>query len=100
MSKRKKPSKEKNPAKTYQFRLYPTHKQERTLEHWLVLCCEVHNAALDERKSAYRMAGVSLSYEDQCAELPGCKDARPDLAKMPSRVLQDVVKRVDLACAA
>jgi putative transposase len=97
MSKREKPPKEKKPTKTYQFRLYPTHKQERTLEHWLVLCCEVYNAALDERKSAYRMAGVSLSYEDQCAELPGCKEGRPDLAEVPSQVLQDVVKRVDLA---
>jgi hypothetical protein len=33
------------------------------LENWLALCCETYNAALDERKSAYRMAGVSLSYE-------------------------------------
>ena len=43
------------------------------------------------------MAGVSLSYEHQCAELPGCKSVRPDLADVPSQVLQDVVKRVDLA---
>src|SRR5215469_3365392 len=78
----------------------PTRKQQRTLEHWLVLCCQTYNAALDERTSAYRMAGVSLSYEDQCAELPGCKQVRPDLAPVPSQVLQDVVKRVDLAFAA
>jgi len=100
MSKREKPPQEKKPTRTYQFRLYPTHKQERTLEEWLVLCCEVYDAALDERKSAYRIAGVSLSYEDQCAELPGCKEVRPDLALVPSQVLQDVVKRVDLAFAA
>jgi putative transposase len=92
-----KPPKEKNPAKSYQYRLYPTQKQERTLEHWLVLRCQLYNAALDERKSAYRMASASLSYEDQCAELPGCKEVRPDLAEAPSQVLQDVVKRVDLA---
>jgi len=97
MSKREKPAKEKKPTRTYQFRLYPTPKQERKLENWLDLCCETYNAALDERKSAYRMAGVSLSYEDQCAELPGCKEARPDLAEVPSQVLQDVVKRVDRA---
>jgi putative transposase len=100
MSKREKPAQEKKPTKTYQFRLYPTPKQERLLESWLILCCETYNAALDERKSAYRMAGVSLSYEDQCAELPGCKEVRVDLAPMPSQVLQDVVKRVDLAFAA
>src|SRR5437660_9863599 len=97
MSKQEKPKKEQKPTKTYQFRLYPTHKQQRVLADWQVLCCETYNAALDERKSAYRMAGVSLSYEDQCAELPGCKEVRPDLAEVPAQVLQDVVKRVDLA---
>src|SRR5215470_16329767 len=62
-----------------------------------IICCQLYNAALDERKSAYRMADVSLSYEQQCAELPGCKQVRPDLHDVPSQVLQDVVKRVDLA---
>ena len=76
----KKPSSKAKPRKTFVFRLYPTHKQVKRLEEWLGLCCEVYNAALDERKSAYRMAGVSLSYEQQCAELPGCKEVRPESA--------------------
>ena len=92
-----KPKKEAKPRKTYLFRIYPTHKQSNTLEQWLGLCCQLYNAALDERTSAYRMAGVSLSYEHQCAELPECKHVRPDLHDVPSQVLQDVVKRVDLA---
>lgn len=96
-SKREKPKKKNKPTRSYQFRLYPTRKQVQKLEEWLVLCCETYNAALDERKSAYRMAGVSLSYEDQCAELLSCKEVRPELAAVPSQVLQDVVKRVDLA---
>ena len=97
MSEQEKPVKEKKPTKTSQFRLYPTHRQERLLDTWLSLCCETYNAALDERKSAYRIAGISLSYAHQCAELPGCKEVRPDLAEVPAQVLQDVVKRVDLA---
>lgn len=100
MPKREQPLTERKPTKTYQFRLYPTRKQEHTLEKWLDLCCETYNAALDERKSAYRLAGVSLSYEDQCAELPGCKTVRPDVASVASQVLQDVIKRVDLAFGA
>jgi putative transposase len=86
-------------TRTYRYRIYPTAKQTRELCTWLRCCAEVYNAALDERKSAYRLAGVSLSYEHQCSELPGCKDVRPDLAEVPSQVLQDVVKRVDLAYA-
>ncbi|EFH88531.1 putative transposase IS891/IS1136/IS1341 family [Ktedonobacter racemifer DSM 44963] len=77
--------------------VYPSRKQRQKLEAWLGLCCEVYNAALDERKSAYRMAGVSLSYEHQCAELPACKQVCPALNEVPSQVLQDVVKRVDRA---
>ncbi len=93
----KKAAEKQKPRKTYLFRIYPSHKQTQTLEKWLGWCCEVYNAALDERKSAYRLAGVSLSYEHQCAELPDCKQVRPQLYEVPSQVLQDVVKRVDLA---
>jgi putative transposase len=43
------------------------------------------------------MAGVSLGFAQQCAELPACKDVRPELAEVNAQVLQNVVKRVDLA---
>jgi putative transposase len=43
------------------------------------------------------MAGKSLSYSQQSAELPECREVRPDLASVPSQVLQDAVKRVALA---
>jgi len=97
MSNREKQTKTKKPTKTYQYRIYPTKKQIRILNEWLALCCEIYNAALDERTSACRMAGVSLSYEHQSAELPACKQVRPELNDVPSQVLQDVVKRVDRA---
>jgi putative transposase len=86
--------------KTYQFRLYPTKKQQAALGEWLALCCEVYNAALQERRDAYRMAGVSLGFAQQCAELPACKQVRPELTEINSQVMQDVVKRVDMAFAA
>src|SRR5258708_18532145 len=99
MSKREKPKKEKKPTRSYQFRLYPTRKQEQKLEGWLVVCCETYKASLDERKSAYRMVVLSLSYEDQCAELPDSKQLPPELAAVPSQALQDVVQRLDLSHA-
>src|SRR5215831_6083048 len=97
MSKRDEPKQPHKPTKTYLSRLYPTSKQMRRLEEWLGLCCEVYNAALDERRSAYRMAGVPISYAHQCAELPACKAVRPELDEVPAQVLQDAVKRVDRA---
>ncbi len=86
--------------KTYQFRLYPTKKQQATLNKWLALCCEVYNAALQERRDAYRMGGTSIGFAHQCAELPACKQVRPELAEVNAQVMQDAVKRVDLAFAA
>jgi putative transposase len=86
--------------RTYEYRLYPTKKQQTMLNHWLALCCETYNAALQERRDAYRLAGTSLGYAQQCAELPTGKEVRPELAQVHSQVLQDVLKRVDLAFAA
>jgi putative transposase len=83
--------------KAYRYRIYPTKKQTRLLNEWLALCCEVYNAALQERRDAYRMASTSIGYSQQCAELPGCKEVRPELAAVNSQVLQNVLKRVDLA---
>ena len=84
-------------TKTYRFRLFPTRRQQTTLSRWLALCCEVYNAALQERRDAYCMAGKALGYSLQCAELQGCKLVRPELAEVHSQVLQEVVRRVDLA---
>jgi putative transposase len=83
--------------KTFQYRLYPTKNQRTRLNKWLDLCCETYNAALRERREAYRVAGISIGYAHQCAELPACKEVRPELAEVNSQVLQDVLKRVDRA---
>src|SRR5207247_9488088 len=77
--------------KTYQFRMYPTKKQETTLNEWLALCCQVYNAALQERRDAYRMAGLSLGFAHQCAELPACKQVCPELAQVNAQGLPNVV---------
>src|ERR1700731_4151038 len=77
--------------------VHPTRKQSTIFIAWLKLCCETYNAALQERRDAYQIVGKSISYAQQCAELPACKEVRPDLAEVPAQVLQDVVKRVDLA---
>ncbi len=35
------------------------------LNEWLALCCETYNAALQERRDAYRLAGISIGYSQQ-----------------------------------
>jgi putative transposase len=83
--------------KSFKYRLKPTPDQERLLERTLMLCRHVYNAAVEERREAWRQRGVSVTYYQQKAELPGIKEAMPEYGEVNAQVLQDVVQRVDRA---
>src|SRR6266487_760683 len=83
--------------KAYKYRIYPTKKQQRLLHEQLALCAELYNAALQERRDAYRMCGKSITYPQQAAQLPAIKALRPEYETIYSQVLQDVLRRVDKA---
>ena len=83
--------------KTYKYKLKPTMEQERMLDRAMMLCRHIYNAAIGERREAYRMRGVSVNYYQQKAELPGIKEAMPEFGEVNAQVLQDVVLRVDRA---
>jgi putative transposase len=83
--------------KTYKFKLMPTPEQERMLDRILMLCRHVYNAAIEERSEAWQMRGVSLTYYQQQAELPGIKEAMPEYTEVNAQVLQDVIQQVDRA---
>jgi len=92
--------KQKSPnirCKAYKFRLYPTRKQIATLEWTLHRCKELYNAALQERRDAYHLAGVSVFYEMQAEQLPVIKQLREEYQNIHSQVQQDVLKRLDKA---
>jgi putative transposase len=67
------------------------------LDRTRMLCRHVYNAAIGERREAWRMRGVSVSYYQEKAELPGIKEAMPEYGEVNAQVLQDVVLRVDRA---
>ena len=73
--------------KTYKYKLKPMLEQERMLERTLMLCRHVYNAAVGERQEAWRMRGVSVSYYQQKAELPGIKEAMPEYGEVNAQVL-------------
>ena len=88
---------EQTTRKSYKYTLTPTPEQARMLDRTLMLCRHVYNAAIGERREAWRLRGVSVHYYQQKAELPGLKEAMPDYAEVHSQVLQDVVLRVERA---
>ena len=64
--------------KTFKYKLKPTPDQKCMLEHTLMLCRHAYNAAVGERRKAWRMRGISVTYYQQEAELPGIKEAMPE----------------------
>ncbi|HND20655.1 MAG TPA: helix-turn-helix domain-containing protein, partial [Acidobacteriota bacterium] len=69
----------------FKFRIDPSPAVEAKLNWTLDVCRELYNAALQERRDAYRMCGVSLSYRRQADELPEVKEVRPDVALVHSQ---------------
>jgi putative transposase len=84
--------------KAFRYRLYPTKKQEHLLFWTLARCRELYNAALSERKDAYKYEHKSITYRMQADDLPEIKGIiREEYQDIHSQVLQDVLKRLDKA---
>jgi putative transposase len=62
----------------YKLRAYPTHPQEGRAVRLLADHCDLYNAALAERREAWRMGNRSVAYGDQSAQLKEIRAADPD----------------------
>ena len=64
--------------RAYKLRAYPTRPQEGRAVRLLADHCDLYNAALAERREAWRMRKVSVSYGDQSAQLKEIRAADPN----------------------
>jgi putative transposase len=85
--------------RTYRYRLYPTRAQGSALNTQVDEACRLYNAALDERRSAWRMHGISLGYYDQANQLKEIR-AAGDIGVTNFSACQDVLRRVTKTFAA
>ena len=83
--------------KVLRYRIYPTKTQSSKMVDTLELCRWTYNETLAARKNAWEEDGKSVSYYETKKLLPQWKGEKPELKGVHSQVLQDVVKRVDLA---
>jgi putative transposase len=83
--------------KVFRYRIYPTKYQETVLADTLELCRWTYNETLALRKNAWEFKQENIGYYESKKMLPAWKVIKPELKKVHSQVLQDVVKRVDLA---
>src|SRR5437660_9463604 len=63
--------------RSFQYLLQPTARQARALEHLLGVQCEAYNAALEERREAWKR-GIRITRYAQFAQLKDLHEARPD----------------------
>ena len=80
--------------KAYKYRIWTNKKQDAALSFQLAEGCRLYNAALQERRDAYRINKKSLNYYDQANQL---KEIRGDgdLALANFSCCQDILRRVD-----
>ena len=79
------------------YRLYPTKSQAQRLLEMLGAHQRLYNAALEQRRLAYRMRGVSIGFAKQCKELTILRAESPEYRVLDAQSAQVTLKRVDLA---
>ena len=82
---------------TFRYRVLPTKSQHRALEQILELQRQLYNAALEERIGAYRKAGKTITYPEQCKSLTELRKDDPEVASLPVKLLRATLKRLDEA---
>ena len=85
--------------RAYRFRLRPTARQHVALGQCLASHRELYNAALQERRDAWRLRETSVSYGDQSAQLKDIRAARPDVAAWSFSSQQATLRRLNRAFA-
>jgi putative transposase len=81
----------------FKYRIYPTKRQADMLTRSLEVCSELYNAALQERRDAWRLNRASVTFFDQSAQLTEVRKCRADVAEISYCAAENVLKRVDRA---
>jgi putative transposase len=87
--------------RAYKLRAFPTRPQEGRAVRLLVDHCELYNAALAERREAWRMCRLSVSYGDQSVQLKEIRAADPDgQGRHSFTAQQQTLRRLNVVFAA
>jgi len=81
--------------KAYKYRVQVSDVVQEKLTNTLDICRELYNAAIQERRDAYKSCAISINYQAQAIQLPEIKPVREDVKAIHSQVLQQVLKRAE-----
>lgn len=85
---------------SYKFRLYPNKAQRQALDKTLEGHRLLYNAALEERREAYRKQGVGVSYKMQADQLKALRREVEEAAFLNFSSMQQTLRRLDKAFSA
>lgn len=80
---------------SYKYRIEPNRTQTVALGEMLADFCSLYNAGLEQRITAYRRRGISVSYKMQADELKAVRCAAPEFARWSFSAEQQVLRRLD-----
>jgi putative transposase len=86
--------------RAYKFRLRPTARQHVALQACLDDHRRLYNAALEERRMAWRRRQVSVRYGGQSAQLTAIRECCPEQARWSFSSQQATLRRLEKAFAA
>ena len=87
--------------RAFKFRAYPTRPQEHRAVRLLADHCDLYNAALEERREAWRTRQVSVSYGMQSAQLKDIRRADPQgQGRQSFSAQQQTLRRLNTVFAA
>jgi len=81
--------------RTYRYRIYPTVRQRLALEAQLDFACQLYNAALEQRRYAWRGRHRSVSLYAQFRELTEVRAANMGPTEMSCSAMRDPLRRLD-----
>lgn len=86
--------------RTFRYRIYPTVGQRSALVAQLAFACELYNAALEQRRDAWRSRRRSISYAAQCRDLTEVRSSELGPTGMSCHAMRDPLRRLDRSFAA
>jgi len=82
-------------TRNYKFRMYPTKMQEKDLHILVDQHCDLYNAALEQRNTAWKLFKKNAGYVAQASELKDLRQAHPEMAVYGHSAMQQTLRRLD-----
>jgi len=83
--------------RSFKYRLYPNKAQAQSLSMLLGAACDLYNAALEQRRTAWKSRKQFVGLYGQCAQIPEARKGDEHLKMLSAQACQNVLWRLQRA---